>query len=74
MAYLDITNDLTKKGIKELKIGQILMFTYEGSPNYIKIMKKEKGRVWAKRLDPERYLTPEEADDKVEVVTKDKLE
>lgn len=66
MAYLDITNDLTKEGIKKLKVGQVLMFDFEGSPVYLKIMKKN-DKVWAKRLDPAKFLTPEEADESVTV-------
>ncbi len=46
------------------------MFDYEGSPVYLKIMRKERGKVWAKRLDPEKFLLPEEADEKVMVVPK----
>lgn len=68
MAYLEISKDLTKKAIKELTVGQVLMFDYEGSPVYLKIMQKNKARVFAKRLDPEKFLRPEEADEKVTVV------
>jgi hypothetical protein len=70
VAWLELTNDLTKEGIKRLKVGQVLMFDYEGSPNYLKIMRKERGKIWAKRLDPEKFLLPEEADEKVTVVPK----
>lgn len=65
MKWLDITPDLTKKGQRELKVGQVLMFDYEGSAIHLKIMRKFKGKVWAKKV----YLyTPEEADNEVEVV------
>ena len=67
--YLDITNDLTKQGQKRLKVGQVLMFDFEGSPVYLKIMKKDT-KVWAKRLDPKKFLTPSEADEQVEVAPK----
>ena len=67
MAWLELTNDLTKEGIKKLKVGQVLIFDYEGSPVYLKIMRKERGKVWAKRLDPDKFLTPEEADERVMV-------
>lgn len=69
MAYLDITDDLTKDG-RKLAIGQVLMFDFEGSPVYLKIMSKNKGKVLAKRLDPEKFLLPQDADEKVMVVPK----
>lgn len=69
MAWLNITNDLNSKG-KRLPIGKVLIFDYEGSPVYLKIMRKSQGKVWAKRLDPDKFLKPEEADEKVMVVPK----
>ena len=65
--WLDITPDLTKKGQRELKVGQVLMFDFEGSPTHLKIMRKHKGRVWAKQI---RLYTPQEADAEVEIVAK----
>ncbi len=63
-SWLDITEDLTKKGQRELKVGQVLIFDFEGSPIHLKIMRKYKNKVWAKKT----YLyTPEEADDEVAV-------
>lgn len=70
MAWLELTNDLTPKAIKGLKVGQVLMFDFEGSPNYLKIMRKQRGKIWAKRLNSEKFLRPEEADEKVMVVPK----
>lgn len=70
MSYLNITNDLSAKGRKRVKVGEVLMFDYEGSPVYLKIMQKGGGKVFAKRLDPEKFLLPEEADEKVMVVPK----
>lgn len=70
MAYLRLTNDLTKQGIKKLNVGQVLMFDYEGSPVYIKIMVKSHGEIYGKRLDPEKFLLPKDADEKVWVVPK----
>jgi hypothetical protein len=70
MAYLNITNDLTAKGRKELKVGQVLMFDFEGSPVYLKIMQKAGGKVFAKRLDPAKFLLPKDADESVSVVPK----
>lgn len=64
MKWDNITDVLTKKGQRELKVGQVLMFDYEGSPVHLKIMRKRNGKVWAKRT----YLyTPEEADNEVKV-------
>jgi len=57
MAWIDITSELTKKGQRDLKIGQVMIFDFEGSPVHLKIMRKRNGKVWAKR----NYLyTPDE--------------
>ena len=45
---IDLTPELTEKGIAELKTGQVLGFNYEGSPLYLKIVRKANGKVWAK--------------------------
>lgn len=52
MSWIDITDQLTPKGLEELKTGQVLIFDFEGSPLHLKIMRKSKGKVWAK----ENYL------------------
>jgi hypothetical protein len=70
MAYLNITSDLTLVGRRKIKLGEVLMFDYEGSPVYLKIMRKTKDGVWAKRLDPDKFLLPEDADEQVSVVPK----
>jgi hypothetical protein len=70
MAYLNVTQDLTKEGRKQLKVGQVLIFDYEGSPVYLKIMSKVGDEVFAKRLDPELFLTPEEADEQIVIKKK----
>ncbi len=44
-----IDDILTKEGIAKLKAGQVLLFQFEGSPIHLKIMRKSKGKVWAKR-------------------------
>ena len=72
MAWLDITNDLSDKGREKVEVGQVLIFDFEGSPVYLKIMSKDNDRVKAKRLDQEKFLTPEEADEQVYVVPKNK--
>lgn len=48
MSWEDITDVLTKDGAAKLKIGQVLMFNNEGIPIHLKIMRKFKGKVWAK--------------------------
>lgn len=50
MSWEDITDVLTVKGKKKLKVGQVLIFNYEGSPIHLKIMRKYKGKVWAKHV------------------------
>lgn len=70
MAWLKITDDLTAEGKQKLEINQVLMFDFEGSPVYLKIMRKSKGEVWAKRLDPAKFLKPEDADEQVTVIPK----
>ena len=70
MAWLNLTNDLTAEGKKKLKVGQVMMFDFEGSPVYLKIMRKVRGKVYAKRLDPNKFLLPEEADEQVWVEKK----
>lgn len=70
MSWLNITKDLTEEGRKNLKEGQVLIFDQAGDPVYLKVTRKNKEGVWAKRLDPSKFLTPEEADQNVEVVKK----
>lgn len=65
MAWIDLTSELTKEGIKNLKVTDVLFFDYEGSKTYIKIMRKSKGKVWGKELDSDKFLTPEQADEQV---------
>lgn len=65
--WLDITDDLPI----DVKVGQVLRFTFEDSPIVLKITSKRDGRVWARHLDPKKYLTPEEADDQVTVKQND---
>lgn len=70
MNWEDITDILTPEGKKNLKSGEkgdILMFKFEGSPVHLKIMRKTKDKVWAKRT---YAYTPEEADAEVEVTQK----
>lgn len=66
MKLLDVTEDLPI----DVEVGQILTFDFEGSPIHLKIMRKKEGRVWAKKLNPAKYLSPEEADSTVEIVKK----
>jgi hypothetical protein len=60
----DITDILTKKGIDKLKVGQVLMFEFEGSETQIKVMRKANGKVWGKEV----YLYKED-----EIFVKDKV-
>jgi len=48
----EISDILTDKAFKELKIGQILMFSFEGSRNDYKITKinRKAKRCWAKKV------------------------
>lgn len=70
--WIDITQDLNKKGRKELKVGQVLIFDFEGSPVHLKIMRKFKGKVWAKKNY--LYRTDEVQTDDFEIMDKiDKL-
>lgn len=59
MKWVDLTKDLTKKGREELKTGQILGFDFEGSKTWLRIVRKSKGKVWAKEIETFR---PEEVD------------
>lgn len=54
MKWIDITEDLTEQGKKDLKVGQVLMFEVVS----LKIMRKRHGKVWAKEI---AMYTPEEA-------------
>ena len=64
MKWEDITDILTDEGKENLKVGQVMIFEFEGSPLHLKIMRKYKGKVWAKRT----YLYKPE-----EVIVKDKV-
>jgi len=62
MAWLNITDILTPQGIEKLKVGQVLMFDFEGSRNELKIMRKTESSVWAKRIStvlPEQVMVKE---------------
>lgn len=60
MKWIDITDELTDKGKEELEPGQVLIFNFEGSPIHLKIMRKARGKVWAKRV---RLYSHEEISD-----------
>jgi hypothetical protein len=64
--WLDVTDDLPIN----VKVGQILRFDYEGTSIVLKIVSKKHGKIWARYLDPHKYLTPEEADEQVLVTPK----
>lgn len=70
-----IDDILTKEGrqLKAGKEGHVLIFNYEGSPVYMKLMRKDRsGAVWAERLDPDKFLEPEQADKQVEIISNKK--
>jgi len=61
--WMDVTNDLQI----DVKPGQVLIYDYEGSPVHLKIMRKAKGKVWAKYT---HLYTEQEAKEEISVVTK----
>jgi len=49
MGWIDLTTDLTKKGVRTFKPGMVLVFTdNKNIKTYIKIMRNHKGKVWGK--------------------------
>lgn len=64
--WIDVTDDIPV----DVTIGQTLGYEFEGSRIVLKITSKKGGRVWARHLDPEKFLKPEEADEKVTVIPK----
>lgn len=48
----EITDIISEKGIKEIKLGTVLKFDYEGSPVYIKVTKKDTKnmRIWGEHV------------------------
>lgn len=44
MSWLEVSEDLPI----DPDVGQVLIFDFEGTPFYLKIMRKSKGKVWAK--------------------------
>lgn len=60
---MDVTRDLPI----DVKVGQVLIYDYEGSPVHLKIMRKAKGKVWAKYI---RLYTEQEVHTEVSVVKK----
>jgi hypothetical protein len=49
----ELTDVISPEGIKALKVGQILGFSYEGSPIRIKITRKDTKnmRIWGEHID-----------------------
>jgi len=60
MKWLDITDELTEEGKEKIETGQVLIFNFEGSPIHLKIVRKSRGKVWAKRV---RLYSHEEISD-----------
>ena len=72
MGWLDITGELTPQGKRWLKVGQVLVFDFEGSKLYLKVMRKRNGKVWAK--ETKLYLPNEVQTDDFNLMDKiDKL-
>ena len=46
----DITDILTEDGAEKIKVGQVLIFNFEGSPLHLKVVRKRNGKVWAKKM------------------------
>ena len=63
MRWMDVTKDLPI----DVKVGQVLVYDFEGSPIHLKIMRKSKGKVWAKYT---HLYTEEEMRKEVQVVDK----
>lgn len=53
LKWLDVTQDLPV----DVEVGNTLTFDYEGSPIHLRIMRKFKGKVWAKEV---KLYTPKE--------------
>ena len=50
MAWLDLSEDLTEEGQQRVNVGQVLIFKQNDVKTYLKIMRKHKGKVWAKEI------------------------
>lgn len=48
--WIDLTPELTEEGQEKVKVGEVLIFNYEGSKTMLKIMRKYKDKVWAKEI------------------------
>lgn len=65
-SWLDVTDDIPVK----VKVGQVLVYDFEGSPVVLKITSKKAGKIWARYLDPKKFLTPQEADETITIAPK----
>ena len=63
----DISDILNPNGLEKLKVGQVMLFQFEGSPIHLKVMRKAYGKVWVKRT----HLYTEEELGKLKVTRKD---
>lgn len=50
MAWIDLTQELTEEGQERLNVGEVLIFKQNDVKTYLKIMRKYKGKVWAKEI------------------------
>jgi hypothetical protein len=65
-----IDDVLNAKGKRNLKIGQVLMFDNDGIPIHLKIMRKFKGKVWAKHT---HLYTEAELSSKIKRIKRDRI-
>jgi hypothetical protein len=50
MNWIDLTPDLTEEGQQRVNVGEVLIFKQNDVKTYLKIMRKHKGKVWAKEI------------------------
>lgn len=62
----NITDILTEDGAEKIKVGQVLIFDYEGSAIHLKVVRKRNGKVWAKKT----HLYTQEEYDAVQATNK----
>lgn len=50
MTWIDLTPELTEEGKARVNVGNVLIFKQNDVKTYLKIMRKYKGKVWAKEI------------------------
>lgn len=53
MAWINLADEMefTERAYTDFHVGQILVFDFEGSKNYLKIMRINKPKIWVKQVD-----------------------